>query len=438
MNDGLLRVLGWIGLYGFIALIPVILALAEPLPITRDFLEEFSLMLGFLGFGILCLQCVITGRFRWLAAGIGFDNLLQFHKQSGVFALLLVFAHPLTMFIADLSYLEFYDPRANFPRAVALGFVTVAIIVLIASSLWRLTFRLSYERWRLLHGLLSLAIIFLGLGHIVMVNHYAEPIWKKAALVVFSGAAMYLVIHSRIIRPWRMRRRPYRIHEVRREPNDSWTLVIEPVGHPGLRHHPGQFVWLTLGDSPFSMQQHPFSLASSPFAERIELTIKELGDFTKGVKQVAPGTCAWLEGPYGSFRFDPTAAKAGVFIAGGVGITPIMSLLRAARDRRDACRYFLFFGNTAAEDIPFREELEEIAATIPLTVIHVLTDPPEDWNGEAGYIDRNTLSRHLPNDREGFRYYICGPAPLLDSAEQLLRNEGVRATAIFTERFDMV
>jgi predicted ferric reductase len=68
----------------------------------------------------------------------------------------------------------------------------------------------------------------------------------------------------------------------------------------------------------------------------------------------------------------------------------------------------------------------------------VLTDPPEDWNGETGYIDREVLLRHLPGERQGFRYYICGPGPLLDSAEAILRKEGVRATSIFTERFDMV
>lgn len=438
MKYGLLRSLIWIALFLILALFPLMIALLGPLPPGRVFLEEFGLMLGFLGLGILCLQCVITGRFHWFGAGFGFDNLLQFHKQTGIFALILVFAHPIAMFVADVGYLEFYDPRVNFPRAVALAFVSVAIVVLIASSLWRVTFGLTYERWRLVHGLLSLAIIFLGLGHVVMVEHYTEPFWRKAALAGFSGAGMYLIVHSRVVRPWLMRRHPYRITEVRPEPNDSWTLVIEPDGHPGLTYRAGQFVWITVGDSPYSMQQHPFSLASSPESGVIELTMKELGDFTGCAKHIEPGTRAWLEGPYGSFRFDAEALPGAVLIAGGVGITPIMSLLRSARDRRDASRYFLFFGNTAWEDILFREELEEMASILRLTVVHVLTDPPEDWNGETGYIDREVLLRHLPAERPGFRYYICGPGALLDSAEEILRKEGVRATSIFTERFDMV
>jgi len=308
MKYGLLKSSLWVALFVALALVPMGVALVGELPVRRSFLEEFGVMLGFLGLSVLGLQCVITGRFRWFAAGFGFDNLLLFHKLTGGFALILVFAHPVALVVADLKYLEFYDPRVNAPRAISLSFVSVAIVTLVASSLWREWFRLTYERWRLLHGFLSLGIVFLGLGHVVMVDHYGEPLWKKAAFGVFSGAAMYLVMHSRVVRPWLMKRRPYQISEVREEANDSWTLVIEAVGHEGLKSRAGQFVWLTVGESPYSMQQHPFSVASNPGRGVIELTIKELGDFTNSVKDIRPGTRAWLEGPYGCFSFDDEKA----------------------------------------------------------------------------------------------------------------------------------
>jgi predicted ferric reductase len=349
-----------------------------------------------------------------------------------------VLAHPAMLIAADPGFISYYDPRENAPRAITLSMVTIGIVVLVATSLWRDFFKLSYEAWRAVHGVLTLGIIFFGLGHVVMVDHYGEPLWKKVAFVVFTGAAMYLVVHSRVVRPWLMRRKPYRIVEVREQRNDSHTLVIEPVGHEGLKHRAGQFLWLTVGDSPYSMQQHPFSIASSPQADRLELTIKDLGDFSGSVKGIEPGTKAWLEGPYGCFYHEPDEVKGAVFVAGGVGVTPIMSMLRAARDRGDKCPYILFFGNTGWDDIMFREEIEEMESRMNLMVVHCLTEPPDDWKGEEGYVDEDVLDRHLPKDIENYAYFICGPGPLLDLVEPDLRGRGVPAASIHTERFDMV
>jgi len=438
MKYGLAPTLFWITTFVILALMPGAFGMAGELPPGRGFWVELGVLLGFLGLAVLNLQCVITGRFRWFAAGFGFDNLLQFHKQMGIFALVLVLAHPAVLIAADPVFLEYFDPRVNLLRAVALGFVTVASLVLIASSLWRLTFRLSYEKWRLLHGILSLGILFLGLAHVLMVDHYGEPLWKKGAFILMSGSAMYLIVHSRVVRPWLMRRHPYRITNLRPQRNDSWTMIIEPEGHEGLRFRAGQFLWITVGDSPFSMQQHPFSIASSPSERQLELTVKELGDFTGSVKNIKPGTCAWLEGPYGCFYRKPGNGKGAVLIAGGVGVTPIMSILRDARDQGDQSPLILFDGNTAWDDVMFREEIAEMEKAMNLKVVHALTEPPEGWEGETGFIDREVLERHLPEDRANFDYFICGPGPLLDSVEPILRDLKIPAAAIFTERFDMV
>lgn len=438
MRYNLAQTLFWIAVFTLLALMPVAVALLGQLPTPRDYWVEFGALLGFLGLAVLNLQCVITGRYRWFAAGFGFDNLLEFHKQMGIFALVLILAHPGILILADPEFLAYFDPRENLPRAAALSVITVASLVLIASSLWRLTFCLNYERWRLLHGMLSLSIIFLGLGHVVMVDHYGEPLWKKGALVLMSGTAMYLIIHSRVVRPWLMKRRPYRIVEVRPQRNESRTLVIEPEGAHRLDYHAGQFVWMTVGPSPYSMQQHPFSFASSPRQPQIELTIKGLGDFTESVEEIEPGTRVWLEGPYGRFYHKPDEYRGAVFMAGGVGVTPIMSHLRDIRDRGDKTPCLLFDGNSAWDDVMFREEIEEMPGAMQLKVVHVLTDPADDWKGETGYIDEAILKRHLPADYKAYAFFICGPGPLLDSAEQTLIKLGVPARAIFTERFDMV
>ncbi len=113
-------------------------------------------------------------------------------------------------------------------------------------------------------------------------------------------------------------------------------------------------------------------------------------------------------------------------------------MLRAARDRCDTCLYVLLFGNSTWDDVLFREEIEEMELKMKLKVVHCLTEPPDDWDGEEGYVDKDVLDKHLPKDIEKYAYFICGPGALLDLVEPDLRARGVPASSIHTERFDMV
>ncbi|MFO1425831.1 MAG: hypothetical protein U1F11_02435 [Steroidobacteraceae bacterium] len=156
---------------------------------------------------------------------------------------------------------------------------------------------------------------------------------------------------------------------------------------------PGQFAWLTLRASPFAMREHPFSIASSPEQpQRIEFAIKELGDFTATIKDIRPGEIAWVDAPYGDFGIDRCAgAQAAVFVAGGIGIAPILSMLRALAERGDRRPLWLFYGNRVLERVAFREELDRLAQRLDLKVVHVLLEPPADWSGERGFVSQQVL-----------------------------------------------
>ncbi|MBE0437031.1 MAG: hypothetical protein IBX56_14660, partial [Methylomicrobium sp.] len=276
-------------------------------------------------------------------------------------------------------------------------------------------------------------------GHALLVNNYFAQDWKKAVLACLIGLSLLLIIESRLLRPLRMLRRPWRVIEAKAETDQATTLVFEAEGHAGMKFRPGQFTWLTLGDSPFSLQQHPFSICSSAaHPERLAITAKALGDFTSGLSEVKPGTRAWLEGPYGVFFHDATRSRAAVFIAGGVGITPIISMLRTYRELGAHSPLWLIYACADADAILFREELDEMAAQLPLTLVYVLTNPPEDWSGETGYVDENLLARHLPDDNESIEYFLCGPPPMMDSVEPILIARGAALNRVYSERFNLV
>ncbi len=435
-----LQALGWLAVYIGLALLPLAVVFVGDLPVARGFWIELGVGLGFVGLSMMGLQFVLTGRFRGLASGFGLDNMLQFHRQAGLVATGFVIAHPVILIGANPAYTRFFDPRVNAPRAVALITVTVALVALVATTLWRKSFGIPYEWWRTAHGGLALLIVVVGLGHVLMVGYYVDPLWRQLVWIGFTGGAMALLVHGRIIRPLALKQKPWRVSSVSPENGPTWTITLEPDGHDGLEFDAGQFGWLTIGPTPFSLQQHPFTIASS--AERpgsVQFTIKELGDFTATIKEIPEGTPAFIEGPFGAFTLDEETADCGaVFFAAGVGITPVMSMLRTFRDRGDAPPLQLFFGNPSADDAIFFDELRELSDELPLELIQVLEDPPEDWEGPTGIITPDLLDERLSEDDGRRRYYVCGPPPMMDSVEQYLIDHGVDGRRIFSERFSIV
>ena len=105
---------------------------------------------------------------------------------------------------------------------------------------------------------------------------------------------------------------------------------------PASASRPGQFGWLTVWGSPFKITGHPFSFSSSAAATdgRVEMTIRNLGDFTSEIPKVPVGQRVYLDGPYGAFTIG-NPADMHVLIAGGVGVTPMMSMIRTLADHGD-------------------------------------------------------------------------------------------------------
>jgi len=199
----------------------------------------------------------------------------------------------------------------------------------------------------------------------------------------------------------------------------------------------GQFAWITLGRSPFAITEHPFSMSSCPVDRpRIEFTIKEVGDFTASLGGVPVGTQAYLDGPHGNLTLTNRKGTGLVFIAGGVGLAPVMSMLRQLRAEQDTRPMILVYGNRCAEQILYSAELKAMAQELKLEVHHVLSEPPLGWDGSMGQIDASVLDSLLNfKGRENWLYLVCGPAPMIDSVEDDHGHLGISMQQIVSEKF---
>lgn len=415
----------------------------------RGFWVEFGVGLGFVGIAMMGLQFVLTARFPSLSGRYGQDTLLWFHRYVGLLAACCVLGHAGVLIAAEPGYASFFDPRVNLPRACALVMVVFAIVALLLTSLLRARLAIRYEWWRIGHGVLASLIMLIGLAHVFRVQHYVSTPARMALFGVLALAPIGLLLHVRVVRPWMGRKRRYRVVSVTRERERVWTVDLEADGHGSFSFRPGQFAWVTFGDSAFDVQQHPFTIASSAAVRgRLSFTVKALGDFTSRFEElVRPGMTGFVEGPAGNFCV-PDEAECVVFVVGGIGVTPAMSYLRTLRDacaagRGDgfARKIAVVYGNASLEKAVFRDELASMCdGGVPgLRVVHVPEVAPEGWNGPSGYIDRGVLAGELSEEELGAGYFmLCGPDEMMTGVRSSLRGLGVDGWRIRAERFNVV
>ncbi|RUR73924.1 oxidoreductase [Chlorogloeopsis fritschii PCC 6912] len=440
MHSPVVIAAGWIGAYLFITLLPLLILLIYP-PLTGGGVwTDFSVALGFIALAMMALQFALTARINRVEASYGIDIILQFHRYISLVAFAFILIHPLILFIVQPETLQLLNVFTAPWRARMAVTATLALIALVVTTIWRQQLKIPYEPWRTSHGVLAVLTVGLGLGHAIGVGNYLGLFWKAVCWTAIALVALWLLVYVRLVKPWFMLKKPYLVEEVRPERGNVWTLALRPRGHEGFRFQPGQFAWITLDISPFRMREHPFSMSSSgEHPEKIEFSIKALGDFTNTIKDVKPGTKAFLDGPYGVFTTDRYEDSAGfVLIAGGIGITPIISMLVTAAERKDDRPYLVIYASKTWDDVTFREELEDLKKKLDLNIIHVLREPPEDWSGEKGYVDKELLERYIPKRRATRQYFICASPKMMDQVELALHDLGVPPTNIHMEHFNLV
>ncbi|MCC5845293.1 MAG: ferric reductase-like transmembrane domain-containing protein [Verrucomicrobia bacterium] len=428
----------WTVLYVILTLSPLLLVIAGPMKSTRGFWTEFGVALGFVGLTMMCLQFAITGRWREIAPQVGADHLLQFHYAAGIGAMVLTLAHPLILFYADSKFLSYLDPSVNLPRAAALTLAVICTVLVVVLSLWRKRFKLVYEWWRLSHGVLSLLVVLIGLVHVLQVAHHTYQWWQTAYIIAFVGITVYSLIQVRVVRPMQMKKHPYEVIDVKAHRGSGTTIKVNPVGHDGIKFDAGQYAWMTVGPSPYSLQQHPFSFSSGEKCGHISFTAKPIGDFTSSWRGVEKGTRVYLEGPYGAFKLSKSAKTPAVFFATGAGITPIMSILRTLRDRNDMRKCVLVDANPNQKEILFLSELQEMEKALNLEVIHILSRPEPGWEGRTGYITEELVREVIPADCKHTDFFMCAATKVMNMVEAELLRNNVPIHRILSERFNIV
>lgn len=199
---------------------------------------------------------------------------------------------------------------------------------------------------------------------------------------------------------------------------------------------------LTLVDPPETDSEgdtRAFSLASAPFENELIIATRMRDTAFKRVLKSAPvGTQIEIAGPMGSFTLHKNTAKPAVFLAGGIGITPFLSIVKQAAEDRLAQQLYLFYSNRRPEDAAFLDQLHALESTNSnyhlIPTMAEMEQSRRQWTGEKGFINKEMLARHLPT-LQGPIYYTAGPPAMVAAMRQMLAAAGVDEDDIRTEEF---
>ena len=436
----------WLGLYAFIVLLPLVVgAVFISSADAADFGIALADALGYLGLALMAFELALVTRTKGAAGAFGEDALLQFHRQIGIAAFLLVLAHPLLLILSHAYPVAILWPGGGMAWPVWMGTVAFIVVLLVVGlSLLRKRLHTPYELWQATHGVLAMALVATAyphrggralrgdarhagrLGRVPRRVRRAVP-----PLPALQAAAPLEPAVGGRREPARARQRPHRGREA--QGSQGVHGGARPVRLDRLRPHA-----LRHDAAP---DLHLLRQRRDQPGDEVSFTIKALGDWSgKVVPKVKPGAKAWVDGPHGVFTIDREEGAGYGLIGGGVGITPLRSMVLALEERGDVRPVVLFYGVNDEADLTYEEELAELDRRMDnLTVVRVLSKPGEDWTGERGYINADILKRHLPERLlTRFQYFVCGPNALMDAMEKALPQIGVPRDHVHTERFDMV
>jgi predicted ferric reductase len=316
---------------------------------------------------------------------------------------------------------------------VLMAWAGFALFLAVAISSVRAARRkLQRETWYFVHlyAYLAVALSFahqLAVGNDFSTDRAARVWWIFVYALVFGA-----IVWWRVVTPIRLNlRHELRVRKVKHEAPGIVSIYLAGRGLQHLDADPGQFFLWRFVTPHMWWKTHPFSLSAAPSPSGLRITVKDLGDHSRELQRIRPGTRVMAEGPYGTFTDGRRTRRRVLLIAGGIGITPLRAMLDGYRPTDDVV---LLYRVATAADTAFVDELREFA-TRPNMRIHVIAGT-EIGDDRTDLLSVPALNKGVPDIRKR-DCFVCGPPPMITAIQRRLKLLGVDHSQIHYERFEL-
>ena len=383
-------------------------------------------LFGLVAFFIISFQYLWTAKLRILERIRSYDGRVSAHRTMGFLGILLLSLHPIFVLMANAMW----GIGFVITLPIGLGFIAFIVLLVIAGStfLGRI-WGVKYETWKKIHWL-NFAVLTIAFIHSLQLGSDVKQgptrvLWF-VLWVIHLAILLGKFIHK--FNAWRTR---VKIVGVRKDSPDTMTLTLE---NPRKPYVPGQFAFLSLPIQGTWSSWHPFSLTSHPKEDELSMTIKASGDFTGQIRNLQVGETARIDVGYGAFSPIFARDKRYIFIAGGVGITPIYAVLKELRQHEEKPDLVLNYCVQHEGGILFREDLDTWFSEHENWKINYICSRQADWPGPKGRLTPDMLSELLDGNFDA-TFFLCGPIGLVSGLVRYLSKRGVPKSKIRREQF---
>jgi predicted ferric reductase len=392
-------------------------------------------MIGLAAATLIFFQLIQAARLKVLDRIFSLPGLVRSHRLSAIFILLLAVVHPILVLASGKKLFIPLELR-YWPEWVGVVLLTL-IVIQFSVSQWRRTFRITFHRWLLWHRCVGDFILGLVILHILFVSEtFSEEGFPRT--VVLLSTALLAMLWLWVRSGWlRARKMPLVVSRLAPEGKSSTCIELSPKINRPFQYFPGQFVFISIHSKHISSEPHPFTLSSTPTRPQcLQVTVRASGDWTRHIDRAIEGDSVFIQGPFGRFSHTLTDPdREIVMIAGGIGITPMLSMLRFMVDRQDHRPITLVWSNRTRESMVYSEEFNDLAAK--LTGLR----PVLNFTGkaEAGYpsgrLNLEKLQTMLQTCSRRASIFLCGPAQMMKQVKGDLKRIGFASRSIYTETF---
>jgi predicted ferric reductase len=387
------------------------------------------------------VQILLMSRSPWLERRFGMDGLAQWHRWLGFGVAILISAHVVFSTVGYAlgdgrsAVAEFWTLMTTYPYVLMATVATALLLMVAITSLRVVRRRLKWETWRFLHLYAYLAIA-LAFGHELAVgSDFSDDAVARDYWIALYVALGLCLLAFRVGHPlWLSLRHDLRIAQIVPEAPGVVSIYVTGRDLDQLQVSGGQYFRWRFFTPTSWWRTHPFSLSAPPNDRHLRLTVKAVGDDSRALQGLHPGTAVGLEGPYGLFTTHRQRRSKVLLIAGGIGITPLRALIEDIPPKKAAIT--LIYRASRWEDVVFRDELEKLVRD-RRGIIHYLIGQRGSPDMPDDPLSLQSLRRLVP-DIESRDVFICGPAGMMERVDDILRAIGVPADQIHFERFALI
>ncbi len=395
---------------------------------TMDVLFMLGQAFGILGFTLFATSLILSARFHFLEnIFYGLNKVYERHSQIGQVAFMLMLFHPLLLLgnyrgFSFSGAISFFTPSRDW--AINWGIFSLALLVLLI--VLTLYLRPKYHIWKWTHKFMGLAFFF-GAVHAFMIpSDIAVYMPLRIYILAVFVFGIYSFIYHSVLGHFFIKKYKYIVSSVKVLGGNVTEVMLKP-SQEKLNFTPGQFAFVSFKDSKVSKESHPFSLSSPAGLDEISFTMKMLGDYTSVLPGLSVGSEALIEGPFGKFSYKDSVNKNQIWIAGGIGVTPFLSMIDSvSKDPEYSVDFYYCLKNS--NEAVHLEDLKKYENSKIKIITH--------YSDTDGFINADVI-KSKSNGFEGKDVFLCAPPVMIRSMRKQLLSAGVKNQVIHSEEFNL-